>query len=212
MESVFFIIILLFSVILHEISHGAMANILGDPTAKNEGRLTLNPISHLDPVGSFFLPLLLIFLKSPFLIGWAKPVPINPHNLLNPKWDTAKIALVGPLSNVAAAIFFGLLTRFLPLPDNLLIIFSVIIFLNFLLGIFNLFPIPPLDGSKILFAFLPSSLNYIRVFMEQFSLFLILFFLILLMKGIIPLFPVVFAVFQMIAGPQAVQSFEVFIR
>ncbi|MEK7519226.1 MAG: site-2 protease family protein [Patescibacteria group bacterium] len=206
MEWAFLVIILIFSVIFHEISHGAMANALGDNTAKQEGRLTLNPLPHLDPIGSFFLPLLLILAKSPFLIGWAKPVPINPYNLRNPKWDMAKIALAGPASNFLIAVSFSFLVRFFSLPEKFLIIFSVIIFLNILLCIFNLVPLPPLDGSKILFAFLPQSLHQVRIFMEQFSLFLLLAFLFLTAQDIIPLFYVIFSIFQILAGPQAVAT------
>lgn len=211
MDWIFLVVILIFSIILHEISHGAVANILGDPTAKNEGRLTLNPIPHLDPIGSFFLPLFLILAKSPFLIGWAKPVPINPYNLKNPKWDMAKIAIAGPLSNFSIAVFFAILIRFFPLPENLLIIFSLIIFLNLLLAIFNLVPLAPLDGSKILFAFLPHSLDFVRDFMERFNLFLILAFLLLMVRDVIPLFYIIFSVFKFIAGPQAVEAFGQFI-
>lgn len=211
MEWLFLVVILIFSIILHEISHGAVANSLGDPTAKEEGRLTLNPFSHLDPIGSFLLPIFLFFIQSPFLIGWAKPVPINPYNLRNPKWDLAKIALAGPALNFSLALFFAFLVRFLHLPNNLLTIFSVIIFLNLLLGIFNLVPIPPLDGSKILFAFLPRSLDYVRIFMEQFNLFLLLAFFLLMARDIIPLSYIIFLVFQIIAGPQAVHSFFQFI-
>jgi Zn-dependent protease len=203
MEWLFFLIILILSVVLHEISHGSIANILGDPTAKEEGRLTLNPIPHLDPIGSFFLPLFLFLMKSPFLIGWAKPVPINPYNLANPKLDMAKIALAGPASNFLIAISFGLLIRFFPLPDEILLIFSIIVFINVLLAVFNLVPLAPLDGSKILFALLPSRLDYLRIYMEQFSLFFILIFLILISQGFIPLFPLVANIFKFLAGPKA---------
>jgi len=206
MEYLFLIVILLLSIMIHEISHGAMANHLGDPTAKYAGRLTLNPLKHLDPIGSVLLPLLLIITGSPFLIGWAKPVPVNPYNLHNPKKDMAKIAAAGPAINFSIALVFALLIQFFSVPEKFLIIFSIIIFLNILLGVFNLLPVPPLDGSKILFAFLPSSLEHIYAWMEQFSLFLFFGFLFLIISGIVPLFQIIFSIFVLIAGPEAVQA------
>ena len=204
METIFFIIILLLSIIIHEIAHGAVANHLGDPTAKYAGRLTLNPISHLDPIGSVLIPFILIITGSPFLIGWAKPVPVNPYNLRNPKKDMAKIAIAGPAVNFIVAIFFGILIQIIPLPNQVLIIFSIIIFLNILLGVFNLMPIPPLDGSKIFFSFLPFSLQYIQDWMEQFSMFLFFGFLFLIISGIFPLLHIVLLLFAFIAGPEVV--------
>lgn len=212
MEYLFLIVILLLSIIIHEIAHGAMANHLGDPTAKHAGRLSLNPIKHLDPFGSVLLPLLLIITGSPFLIGWAKPVPVNPYNLREPKKDMAKVAIAGPAANFSVVLFFALLIQFFILPERFLTIFSIIIFLNILLGVFNLLPVPPLDGSKILFAFLPSSLEYIQVWMEQFSLFLFFGFLFLIISGIIPIFQIVFFLFAFIAGPEAVQALIQFLN
>src|SRR5574343_1207888 len=110
--AVILFLILLFSVIIHELAHGYVAYSLGDPTAKYEGRLTMNPLKHLDPFGSVILPLLLILSQSSFIIGWAKPVPYNPYNLKNQKWGDAIVALAGPLSNICVALFFGLLIRF----------------------------------------------------------------------------------------------------
>jgi Zn-dependent protease len=199
MEYLFLIAILLLSIVIHEVSHGAMANYLGDSTAKISGRLTLNPIRHLDPIGSILIPLILIIAKSPFLIGWAKPVPVNPFNLRDPKWDMAKIAIAGPVSNFSIVLFFSLLVNFFALPANLLTIFSIIIFINLLLGVFNLMPFPPLDGSKILFAFFPS----LAPFMERFSLAIFFIFLFLIISGTIPLFYLVFLFFNLAAGPEA---------
>jgi len=206
MEIIFFITILIFSIIIHEVAHGAVANYLGDPTAKYEGRLTLNPINHLDPIGSILLPLLLLFTQSPLLIAWAKPVPVNPFNLQNPKKDMAKIAFAGPAVNLLIALFFSLLIRFFVLSENLLSIFTFIVFINILLAIFNLMPIPPLDGSKILFSFLPPSLEYIQVWMEQFSLFLLFGFLFLLMAGVFPLIQIVFLIFNLFIGSETIQT------
>ena len=206
MEQVFLIIILIISIVIHEIAHGAVANHLGDPTAKYAGRLSLNPIPHLDPIGSVLIPFILIITGSPFLIGWAKPVPINPHNLRNPKKDMAKIAIAGPAVNFIVAIFFSILIQTTPLSGEILTIFSIIIFLNILLGVFNLMPIPPLDGSKILFSFLPFSLEYIQDWMERYSLFLFFGFLFLLFQGIIPLFEIIIIIFYNIAGAEALQA------
>ena len=146
------------SVVIHEVSHGYAALALGDPTAKYQGRLTLNPISHLDPIGSFFVPLIGYFAGR-FIVGWAKPVPFNPYNLRNQRWGEALVAVAGPISNIALAILFGLTIRFLPeyinISQSFLNLASSVVLINIILAIFNLIPIPPLDGSKILFAFLP---------------------------------------------------------
>ena len=118
MEYLFLIIILIFSVVIHEVSHGAIANYLGDPTAKYVGRLTLNPLKHLDPLGSVILPLFLILIAKlsggGIIFGWAKPVPINPSNLRDKKYGEAKVALAGPASNLSVALVFGLALRFIP--------------------------------------------------------------------------------------------------
>jgi len=141
---IFIILIFLFSIIIHEVSHGAMADYLGDPTAKNEGRLTLNPINHLDPIGSILVPLILIISRVGIIFGWAKPVPVNPFNLRDKVYGQAKVALAGPLANILVALIFGMALRFLPflfsarIGENLIIIFSYIVWINLLLAIFNL--------------------------------------------------------------------------
>ena len=112
--TIFSLVILLFSVIIHELAHGYIAYSLGDPTAKYAGRLTLNPIKHLDPFGSVILPLILFISGSPILFGWAKPVPVNPYNFKDQKWGSLKVAIAGPITNIALAVFFGLLIRFIP--------------------------------------------------------------------------------------------------
>lgn len=158
------IVILIFSVIAHELAHGYAALYLGDPTAKLAGRLTLNPISHLDPVGSVIIPALLALSPSPFIIGWAKPVPYNPYNLSNQKWGEAIVALAGPLTNLIIALIFGLALRFAlsagVANDAVVLITSFIVFINILLGIFNLIPFPSFDGSKVLKALLPYRYAY----------------------------------------------------
>ncbi|MCH8741511.1 site-2 protease family protein [Patescibacteria group bacterium] len=200
MEYIFLLAILLFSVVIHEVSHGLMADYLGDPTARYAGRLTLNPIKHLDPFGSVIVPLFLLLLKSPILFGWAKPVPINPHNLRDQKYGSAKVALAGPAANLALALVFGLTLRFIPvLADNpgIYLMFSYIVFINILLAVFNLLPVPPLDGSHILFTFLPYSLQKIKIFLNQFGLFILLFIFFFFFRWVIH---IVNLVFQLIVG------------
>jgi len=189
--TIFSLIVLLFSVIIHELAHGYIAYSLGDPTAKYEGRLTLNPLKHLDPFGSVILPLLLLVAtagQGP-IFGWAKPVPINPYNFKDQKWGTLKVSISGPLTNFVIAIIFSLFIRFLnflpaqagPQIAPLIQLLGIIVFYNFLWGIFNLVPIPPLDGSWILFRFLPGgpsgSWEKAKLFMQQYGLFILIFFI-----------------------------------
>ncbi|KKP80422.1 MAG: Peptidase M50 [Parcubacteria group bacterium GW2011_GWB1_35_5] len=181
MDFIFIIIILIMSVVIHEVSHGYAALALGDPTAKYQGRLTLNPISHLDPIGSFFVPLIGYFAGG-FIVGWAKPVPFNPYNLRNQRWGEALVAVAGPISNIALAILFGLTIRFLPeyinISQSFLNLASSVVLINIILAIFNLIPIPPLDGSKILFAFLPYKWQALRQSFERFGLILVFIFIL----------------------------------
>lgn len=193
----FSLIVLLFSIVIHEVSHGQVANLLGDPTAKYAGRLTLNPIKHLDPFGSIILPLFLVITRSPFIIGWAKPVPINPYNFKSPKWDNIKVAIAGPGANLFIALFFGGLVRFFPLLSALLPLFSLIIGYNLLLAIFNLIPIPPLDGSHILFNLLPERAYQVKKFLRQYGTLLLLLFLFF---GINLLDPLISFLYQLITG------------
>lgn len=188
MDFIFQIAILIFSVVIHEVSHGAMAYALGDPTAKNEGRLTLNPISHLDFFGSILLPII-TFMSSGLIFGWAKPVPYNPYNLRNQKYGSAIVGVAGPLSNFLIAAVFGLLIRFsniLNLPSAFLEIAFFIAFLNLILAVFNLVPIPPLDGSKVLFAFLPSRSIEFQIAFERYGIFLLLIFIFFFSRFMVP--------------------------
>lgn len=176
--TIFSLAILLFSVIIHELAHGSVAYSLGDPTAKYEGRLTMNPLKHLDPFGSVILPALLILLtggQGP-VFGWAKPVPVNPYNLRG-RWGQLKVALAGPAVNILVALVFGLIIRFLPISPALPFVqfLSLVVLYNFMLAFFNLLPIPPLDGSWILFHLLPESANTLKVFLEQYGFFLLIF-------------------------------------
>jgi len=168
------IIILIMSVVIHEMAHAYAANWLGDPTARLQGRLSPNPIVHLDPLMSVILPGLLIVSGSPFLFGAAKPVPYNPYNFTNQKWGEAIVAAAGPASNIVLAIIFAVIVRFadaLALSETFVILAVQVIILNIFLAFFNLVPIPPLDGSKILPKFLPHSLRLsydrFRVFLEN---------------------------------------------
>jgi len=159
-DFIFIIAILIFSVVLHEVSHGYAANYLGDPTAKLAGRLTLNPIRHLDMMGSIIIPAILIITGAGFIFGWAKPVPYNPYNLRKGgKWAEAIVAGAGPAVNLSIAIIFGLLIRFGIIygfaTGPSIQIAGIIVFVNIILGLFNLIPIPPLDGSKVFTAILP---------------------------------------------------------
>ncbi|HEV7449252.1 MAG TPA: site-2 protease family protein [Candidatus Paceibacterota bacterium] len=151
MDIIFGIAVLAVSVILHEVAHGYMANWLGDPTARLEGRLTLNPLSHIDPMGSLLLPAILVITHSPILIGYAKPVPYNPYNLRG-KYAEGLVAFAGPATNIILALIFGLSIRFfgMQIDTALLTAFGTIAYVNMLLALFNLIPVPPLDGSKVL--------------------------------------------------------------
>lgn len=152
--------ILIISIIAHEVAHGYAANALGDPTARLAGRLTLNPIPHIDLMGSIVIPALLVFSNSPIFFGWAKPVPYNPYNLRNQRWGEALVAVAGSATNLALALIFGLSARFFTdLPTITLTLFGTIAFVNLFLGLFNLIPLPPLDGFTLLRSVLPWRLS-----------------------------------------------------
>lgn len=192
MEWIFLIAILIFSIVLHEVSHGTMANYLGDPTAKQAGRLTLNPLYHLDLFGSIILPAFLILMSKltggGIILGWAKPVPINPYNFRDRKYGEAKVAVMGPLANLSLALVFGLALRFFSVISAypaLNFLFSYIVYINILLAVFNLLPIPPLDGSHILFTFLPRGLENLKIFLHQFGIFILLFIIFFFFQWII---------------------------
>ncbi len=191
------------SIVIHEFAHGYMAYIFGDNTARLSGRLTLNPLKHLDPIGSVVLPLVLILMNAGFVIGWAKPVPYNPNNLRDIKKGTFLVAIAGVLANFIIVIIFGLLIRFAPFLISPSIaapfyqITSIIVVLNLVLVIFNLIPIPPLDGSKILFSYLPARFRYIENFLERWGMILLLFFILFLWAKVSPL---IYIIFHFITG------------
>jgi Zn-dependent protease len=190
LQLIFQIAILVMSVVVHEVAHGIAAYSMGDFTAKYAGRLTLNPVPHLDPFGSILLPLLLSFLGGP-IFGWAKPVPYNPYNLKDQKWGPGLVAAAGPLSNIALASIFGAIIRFgevVPqaVAGPLLEISVFIVLINIVLAVFNFVPIPPLDGSKVLFTFLPYRYSYVQEFLERYGFMLLIAFIIFLFPILTP--------------------------
>lgn len=195
LDTIFGLIILIISVILHEVAHGYMANFLGDPTARLQGRLTLNPVSHIDPVGSVLLPLILTLTHSPFLIGYAKPVPYNPYNLPG-KYDEGLVAFAGPGTNILIAIVFGLVVRFggAALSPALVGACTIIVIINLVLAAFNLIPIPPLDGSKVLGALFGAISTRLARGYETFTINF-------QRLGMLPMLLVVYAVFYLVLQP-----------
>ncbi len=174
----------LFSIVIHEVAHGWMAFRLGDSTAKQMGRLTLNPIPHIDPMGTVVLPLILIYLGGP-VFGWAKPVPFNPLNF-RPRVSVRKgsmwVALAGPGSNLvlalAASFLLVFLVRFLPgLPAGVYLLVRALVGINLFLALLNLVPIPPLDGSKILWGFLPPKYDHYFAMLERYGFLIIVILL-----------------------------------
>ena len=191
----FGLIILFFSIIVHEYFHGYIALKSGDPTAKYAGRLTFNPIPHIDIVGTIIIPIFLIISGSSFLFGWAKPVPVNPANFKNPALDSVKVSAAGPLSNLGLAIGFAvMIILFGNISPVLTRAFHFGIFINLLLAVFNLIPVPPLDGSHILEYFLPYEwkIKYARI--QQYG------FLILILIIMTPLFSVIISIVYFLYG------------
>lgn len=186
-EQIIVIAALIMSIVIHEMAHGYAANWLGDPTARLQGRLSANPLVHIDPLGSVIIPALLFLTGSQFLFGWAKPVPYNPYNLSDQRYGEAKVAAAGPISNLVLALIFATLLRFadpLGLDAAFQTLAAYIVYINILLALFNMIPFPPLDGSKIVSAVLPVGAairyqNFIRQ-VEQYG-FIILFVALFLM-------------------------------
>ena len=209
MEVILVLIVLILSIIAHEVAHGYAADSLGDPTARLAGRLTLNPLPHIDPVGSIILPALLVFTASPILFGWAKPVPYNPYNLKNQRWGEAFVAVAGSATNILLAIIFGLIVRFgstIGLDATMLSFAATITFVNLFLGLFNLIPFPPLDGFTALRAAFPWHLSASLGRFEQsvraagvLSLLLFLFIFSYIFAA--PFFNFVVWLFGLLVGP-----------
>jgi len=189
MDIVFDIIIVVFSAILHEISHGLAARALGDKTAEYAGRLTLNPLAHIDPYGSVIMPLFLWFVSGGrFLFAYAKPVPFNPYNLRNQKWGPALVGLAGPATNFVIAIVIAGIIRLDFFSLGIAQFLVRVLLVNVSLGVFNLLPIPPLDGSRLLYVFLPQKLDRYKAKIEQYGMWIamafVFFFSYLLMYPI----------------------------
>lgn len=198
MDIIITLVILIFSAIVHEVSHGLMAEKLGDHTARDEGRITLNPIPHIDPFGSILLPGFLLLIGSPIVFGAAKPVPVNFNNLRPKKLGMALVSFVGPASNFILAVLlilplvFGIIAAG-PVAD----IWLKAVIINIVLGTFNLLPIPPLDGSKIVASALPTELMYWILSMERYGFFIVIIFLYLglLDKILLPVVTTFFRIF-----------------
>jgi Zn-dependent protease len=176
LAKVMIFVVLLFSVILHEVAHGYTALRLGDPTARDAGRLSLNPIKHVDPFGTVLLPLLLHLAQSPILIGWAKPVPVNPLLLREPKKAMMLVSASGPLTNITLAVLFALGLRYLPASTAPLFVDLLVFscYINIILALFNLLPVPPLDGSKLLAGLLPARLRESYMRLGRYGIFIVL--------------------------------------
>jgi Zn-dependent protease len=224
--TIFVIVALIMSAVVHEVAHGAMAYRLGDTTAKDLGRLTLNPFKHLDLFGSIILPLVLVLTKAGFFLAWAKPVPYNPYRLKDYRFGDLKVALAGPGANLIMATFFGLLARFLPLGLNakiglinlflmgenaellgamsgslvssIFVLAVIFCILNLALMIFNLVPIPPLDGSKVALTFLPEGGRQAFYRLESYGIIILVVLIALGVFNFIA--PLLFYLFQLIVG------------
>ncbi len=199
LASIFQLVVLIMSVVVHEVAHGAMAESLGDDTARRMGRLTLNPLKHLDMFGSVILPLLLVLIRSPFVFGYAKPVPYDPRNLRDQRYGPAKVGFAGPAANIVLAALGGLVIRFVPMSADSLIpgLLSYVVFINLILAVFNLFPIPPLDGHWLLMTFLPPRWVGVQRILYQNSILLLVVFILFIFPL---LFPIVTWAFQLLTG------------
>lgn len=176
-----FILAFLIAITIHEAAHAFAADKLGDPSPRLAGRLTLNPIAHLDPYGTVLIPFLLLFIGSPFVFGWAKPVPVDPYNLTHPRKDSALISFAGPFANLLLATILAVLLRF-GVGSELTL---MLIRFNVVLAIFNLVPVHPLDGGKILVGLLPGEqAQEVDTFLNRYGMLLLLFLIFPLFGGV----------------------------
>lgn len=197
MDNIVFVVILILSVVIHELAHGYAADKMGDPTPGLAGRLTLNPLAHLDWLGSVILPTFLVLSGAPFVLGWAKPVPFNPNYLQNKRWGGALVALAGPVSNIVLAGIFSIFLHFGDFSPFITSFFAGIVMVNIVLALFNLVPIPPLDGHHILFALLGNRFMQMQNFLKQYSMILVIVFI---MFGWKYLTPIIMAVARLFLG------------
>lgn len=199
MDLIFYFLIIIPSAIIHEYAHGWAADVMGDPTAKYAGRLTINPVAHIDLWGTILMPILLSVLTGGrFMFAYAKPVPYNPYNLKNQKWGPALVAIAGPIANFLLALMFAMVLRFMPSGNSgLESLLSIIVFANIMLMVFNLVPIPPLDGSKVLYALLPPSAQNLKLFLDRYGFVILLFFIFFLFELISPL---ILGIFKLLVG------------
>lgn len=177
-SNIIFVVVLVISIILHEIAHGYMADRLGDPTARLQGRLSLNPLVHIDWLGSVILPFFLVISGAPFVLGWAKPVPFNSYNMKNPKWGGVLVAIAGPLTNIAIAIVGAITLQLFSLSTGAAFFVNSIIITNIALAVFNMVPLPPLDGHHLLYALLPNRFYQLKSFLSKYSFILLIVFVL----------------------------------
>lgn len=186
-QLVFYFIVIIPSSIIHEYAHGWMAERLGDPTARYAGRLTLDPRAHIDPIGTLLLPIgLFLATGGRFMFAYAKPVPYNPYNLRNQQWGPALVGVAGPLTNFLLAAVCAAVIRIAPL-SGLAPFMAIVVYANIMLMVFNLLPIPPLDGSKVLYALLPASAHQLKATLERYGFMILLFFVFFLFDVIRPI-------------------------
>ncbi|MEE8566406.1 MAG: site-2 protease family protein [Candidatus Bipolaricaulota bacterium] len=204
LEIILSLIAVFTAIVLHEFSHGYIAFRLGDPTAKVQGRLTLNPLAHIDPIGTILVPIVLVILRSPFLFGWAKPVPVNPNYFRNPYKGMFYVAIAGPLMNIALALGASAIGRLAILITPLSLLYGrgfsayfvqtifyllgFFVIINIILAVFNLLPVPPLDGSRVLTYFLPPEGKRVMMQLERYGFLIVLALLYLgALRGLIGL-------------------------
>lgn len=186
-SNIIFVVVLIISIILHEIAHGYAADRLGDPTARLQGRLSLNPLVHIDWIGSVILPFFLVISGAPFVLGWAKPVPFNPRNMKNPRIGAMVVAIAGPLTNIALAIIAALSLQLFTFSAPVVFFVHSIIVTNIALAVFNLVPIPPLDGHHLLFGLLPARFYQLKSWLRKYSFIILIVFVMYGWKFISPL-------------------------